>query len=146
MIRNFRHAGIVVADLGQQIRFYKDLLGLEIIVESEEEPFFIQELLNVGDGRLKTVKLGIKGKVFIELLQFQEKADEHSFKKRAINLPGYTHCALTVDNIDVLHQKLLQYGLDCNSVPLQSPDGKVRLLFCRDPEGNYLELVQEGSP
>jgi catechol 2,3-dioxygenase-like lactoylglutathione lyase family enzyme len=142
MIRNIRHTGIVVEDIEKELWFYHELLGLDIIRIADEEPEFIKSLLDIRDGRLKTIKLGINGTVSLELLKFEAREQE-GIQQRSLTGPGYTHWAVTVDDISELYQILVANGISCNSGPLRSRDGKVQVLFCRDPEGNYLELVQE---
>ena len=42
-----------------------------------------------------------------------------------------------------LYTKLCNKGIHCNSEPLIAPDGKAKVLYCHDPDGIILELVEE---
>ena len=55
---------------------------------------------------------------------------------------GFTHLALTVQNIDSLYKGLKKKGIKFNSKPRISNDGKAKVTYCRTPEGEFLELVQ----
>jgi predicted enzyme related to lactoylglutathione lyase len=74
------------------------------------------------------------------LLQFVSPAPTGS-------VPGFTqlgptHVALTVDDIDALHAKLTEAGTQFVGAPADSADGRARVVFCSDPDGVKLELVQ----
>jgi catechol 2,3-dioxygenase-like lactoylglutathione lyase family enzyme len=77
----------------------------------------------------------------IELLHFHSHPD----KPRWTGTPcstGFTHVALTVENIDVLCTKLRAEGVTFFAPPQHSPDRKVKVTYCRGPEGVLLELVE----
>ena len=63
-IKNFRHSGIVTKDLNQSLFFYNKLLKLEIIKVTEEDTITMTNLLSIQNCKLKTIKLGLKNKIF----------------------------------------------------------------------------------
>ena len=137
-----RHTGIVVSDIDLAIQFYCDLLGFSVKVDQIESGKHIDRFLGLESTRVRTVKLSLGEGSMLELLSFLNPnalLSDH----RGLNSLGYTHIALTVDDIDSLYVKLKNFGCELLSKPQMSPDKKVKLCFCRDPEGNYLELVQE---
>ena len=56
---------------------------------------------------------------------------------------GFNHLALNIKEIDNLYLELKNLGLEFITKPEYSPNGKVKVAFCRDFEGNLLELVEE---
>ena len=56
---------------------------------------------------------------------------------------GCIHLAITVDDVEQTVKILQGSGVTFLSSPMLSDDGKAKVCFCRDPEGNYLELVEE---
>ena len=44
---------------------------------------------------------------------------------------------------ETIYEELAKRGCQMLSGPCISPDGKARVFFAKDPEGNYLELVEE---
>lgn len=138
---NVRHFGIVVEDLDKALDFYRDLLGLTVVVEAEEDSQFIDSLLGLKQSRLTTVKLaGPGGPVQVELLKFHAPAGAR--RDCAVNSPGPTHCAFTVDDLDGLHGRLTAAGVQFIAPPMLSPNKKAKVAYCRDLELNFVELVE----
>ena len=143
MTRAVRHVGIAVKKIDDILPFYRDLLGMKLVKRTDEPSAFVSRLLEIHGCRLVTVKLSTdEGKTLIELLEF---ASHHGNDTALPELtgPGITHIALTVRDLDGLYRKLTRAGTLFISPPLKSPDGLARVAFCRDPAGNYLELVEE---
>jgi catechol 2,3-dioxygenase-like lactoylglutathione lyase family enzyme len=143
MTRTVRHVGIVVKKIEEILPFYRDLLGLKLVKKSDEPTRFINPLLNLTGCQLITVKLSAdEGTTLIELLEFTSYPDNPSPLPDLIR-PGISHIAFTVKDLDLLYKKLTQVGIVFISPPLKSPDGHAKVAFCKDPAGNYLELVEE---
>ena len=142
MIRTVRHVGIVVKKIDDVLPFYQNLLGLKLEKRAHEPEEFVNRLLGLSHCKLITVKLAAEeGETVIELLEFAS----HSGNQAALpelTCTGITHIAFTVKNLDELYQKLTLAGIAFISPPLKSPDGYAKVAFCRDPAGNYLELVE----
>ena len=142
-MKNIRHMGLVVSDMEKALYFYRDLLGLKIQGTTNEEGNFINQLLNKEDIKLKTVKLSTDDNTTrIELLEFSNPKSNQNKKIELFNT-GFTHVAFTVDNLDEIYMHLKNGGVQFNCPPKLSPNGMLKVTFCRDFEGNYLELTQE---
>ena len=139
-IKNFRHSGIVTKDLNQSLFFYNKLLKLEIIKVTEEDTITMTNLLSIQNCKLKTIKLGLKNKIFLELLHF-DKIYQTS-RNIKLNSLGLTHISLTVKNLEQLYKKLKFNKINFLSKPKISSDGKVKLVFCKSPENIFIELVE----
>ena len=145
MIKTVRHVGIVVKKIDDVLPFYRDLLNLRIVKKTNEPEKFINSLLNLTNSQLITVKLATEdGETLIELLEFISQPVTKQYT-RELFTPGISHIALTVKNLEYVYTKLLNAGIQFISSPLTSPDGFAKVAFCRDPAGNYLELVEELS-
>ncbi len=140
MIKNFRHTGLVTTNLKQSMNFYVKLLGLEKIKEINENEKLMNKVLYLNNCKLKTIKLGVKKKIFLELLYF--KNFKKNKKKIKIYTPGLTHISLTVKNLSSLHKKLKKAKVNFLSNPCLSHDKKVKLVFCKSPENIFIELVE----
>jgi len=142
-VRNIRHFGIVVRDMERSLAFYRDLLGMEIRNRKEERGPYLDTLLGVKNGEILTVKLSSGGgSSLLELIEFSSPKDTDP-RSLAVNSVGPTHIALSVGDLGALMAALKKKGTRFLSEPIASPDGKVRLVFCRDPDGNLVELVEE---
>ena len=142
MIKGMRHVGIVVRDLDAMLAFYRDLLGLEVEVDFRETGEFIDTVQGLAGVNVRMVKLALGDGTLVELLHDEGHPADALLRLRLCD-PGLTHFAVTVDDVADVHAKWVEAGLEVASAPVTSPDGKARLFFGRDPEGNLLELVEE---
>ena len=136
-----RHVGITVTNLEQSLRFYRDLLGCEVVCEMDESGKHIDNFSALTDVDVRTVKMKTKSEGMIELLFY--RSHKKSPEKRQIVNIGCSHFALTVENLEQLYDKLIEQGYAVHCEPQYSPDGKVKLTFCQDPDGTLIELVED---
>jgi catechol 2,3-dioxygenase-like lactoylglutathione lyase family enzyme len=136
-----RHVGITVTSIEESLKFYGDLLGFEVVRIMDESGEHIDNFSALSGVNVRTVKMKDKLNGMVELLQY------HSHPKgpedRDITHIGCSHFALTVDNLDFTLDKMRKNGYIINSESQYSPDGKVKLTFCKDPDGTLIELVEE---
>jgi len=141
MVKNIRHTGIVVHDLQKAMDFYMGLLGFKLVKRADEAAQFIDTILGISNTTVTTVKLSINDHNLIELLYYK-KQDSTTLPSKRINNYGYTHIALTVDDVAKMYNTLISEGIEFISSPQQSPAGYAKVAFCQDPEGNFIELVE----
>jgi catechol 2,3-dioxygenase-like lactoylglutathione lyase family enzyme len=129
----FRHVGIVVEDMDRMSSFYQNTFNLEVMYDEVEE---LEHIAGFDKVKGHIQKLGTNGITIIELLKW-DVTDKESISSDIFDY-GISHFALTVDDVEETCKKshLIIYE------PKKSPDGKVKLAFCHDPEGNVLELVE----
>ena len=141
MLTEVRHIGIVVKNIENSLKFYRDLLGLQIQRAMNESGEYIDNMLGFKDVKVKTVKMSApNGLTLVELLEFD--VPKGSNLSRHVNDIGASHVAFTVSNIDEMYEKLKQSGIKFNAPPQLSPDGYAKVTFCFDPDGTPVELVQ----
>lgn len=145
MIRTFRHAAIVVTDMERALGFYRDLLGLKIVLDAEREGEFFDKLLAMPGVRMRVAMLEAPDAGRIELFEFLSHPAwvRHPEEKREA---GCWHVALSVADIDRTYQRLLERGVRFNCPPQVSPDGYGKVTYCYDPDGATIELVQILNP
>ena len=88
-----------------------------------------------------TVKLSAPEGGVIELLHFKSHPGEKVWQGKPYST-GFTHIALAVKNLDECYKVLRGYGVEFPSFPQLSPDGKVKVIYCKGPENILLELVE----
>lgn len=137
-----RHTGIYVNDLELMKAFYCEHFDMEAVLHAVEEGAYIDTLLGLNGLRIEIYKLVDSKGGMIELLKCNQSKDAGK-KKEMIWETGKMHIALTVNDVERKYRELSQLGTPFLSAPCMAPDGKARVCFCRDPEGNYLELVEE---
>jgi glyoxylase I family protein len=139
-----RHVGITVSDLEKSISFYRDLLGFSVTKEMDESGQHIDNFSGLENIDVRTVKMsGVDGSM-IELLYYRSHPENNEENLvNNITKVGCSHFALTVEDLPALYSQLLENELVVMCEPQYSPDGNVRLTFCRDPDGTLIELVEE---
>ena len=144
MLLNTRHTGFVVLNLEKFINFYKGF-GLKLISRMLEEGNYIDNLVGLKNVKLEWAKLSLPDGSIIGLLQYHTHSDS-TYIEGHIQLPyrvGCSHIALTVQNIEEAINYICLAGGSIQNNYQVSPDGKVKVAYCHDMEGNILELVQE---
>ena len=114
------HISVVVADTAVALKFYADILGLEVDPERPD--------------------LGYPGAwltVAAQQIHLLELPNPDPVMGRPAHGGRDRHLALSVDDLDAILMCLEQAGFPCS----MSRSGR-RALFCRDPDGNALELIE----
>lgn len=114
------HVSVVVADTGRSLAFYSGLLGLKQD-HSRPDLGYPGAWLTVGEAQIHLLQLPNPDPV--------EGRPAHGGRDR--------HVALAVRDLDTLGERLEQAGIAVT----WSKSGR-RALFCRDPDGNGVELVE----
>lgn len=117
------HASVVVADSRRALRFYVDILGMQLD-PSRPDLGFPGAWLWVGDQQ-------------IHLL---EVANPDTAEGRPAHVGRDRHTALQVRGLDELQQRLETANIHYS----RSRSGR-KAIFCRDPDGNGIELVEAVS-
>ena len=139
-----RHIGVVITDVEQSLQFYRDALGFEILKQADESGTCIDNFLNIQNTNVTTIKMIDPNNNILELLYFNSHPELSDINKsRRLSEIGCSHFALTVDNLDSLYSRLKGQGIEFNYPPQVSDDGNVKVAFCRDPDGTYIEMVEE---
>ncbi|MBN2885624.1 MAG: VOC family protein [Chromatiaceae bacterium] len=120
-IHDIHHVSLLVADTERALAFYRDLLGLEVDSARPALPF-AGVWLRIGERGLHLLELPNPDPT--------EGRPAHGGRDR--------HLALSVVNLDALRERLDAAGIGYSL----SRSGR-RALFCRDPDGNALELIAD---
>lgn len=130
MIKNFRHACIVVRDLDKSLRFYRDILGLKV-----------DKILTVKGNYPETV-FNIKGLklTYVKMRNPDQPKDtppifdlHYWVTPRRLPKPVYNN----------EYRGLTKLGVKFISPPQKSPNGKTKICFGYDPDKNLIEFVED---
>jgi len=148
-ITGIHHHKFMVSDVGRSIRFYRDLLGMELLYEAERSDIPVYDaIIGYKNVHLRLAMLKAKGDHgTIALIQYLNPAArtrelEHYYV-------GSSSLALLVDDLDAEYQRLSAAGAKFNSSPQDIVrDGKVvaRAVYVADPDGIRIELYQIPQP
>ncbi len=123
MIR-LHHVSLIVADTRRSLEFYRDILGLEVD-EHRPDLGFPGAWLNAGDQQIHLLELPNPDPV--------TGRPEHGGRDR--------HTAFQVADLDAIKTRLASAGQSFSLSRSGRP-----ALFCRDPDGNAIELIMWERP
>lgn len=129
------HVGIVVDDLEESVSFYRDTLGLEVVAEFTLSGEGIGNAIGVDGAVGDFVHLDAGG-TRVELIEYEPAGSE--VRAEAVNQVGAQHIGFLVDDIEAFHDALPEDA--AISGPQRTESGS-DILFFRDPEGNFIEVV-----
>ena len=144
MILSTRHTGLVVRDMEKSLIFYRDILGLSVLKQMKETGPYIERVVGIPDVTLEWIKLQAPDGSLVELIQyFSGSGAQQEIEDFPSDRIGCSHIAFTVKDVDQLYRTLIKKGYYCNSAPQISPDGSVEVMYCHDPDGIIVELVED---
>lgn len=141
-MQGIRHVGIYVENLDAMISFYKNVFDLNIVVSQREQGVYTDTIIGEANVDMQVCKLAFNNNSILELICCNYTRSMPNWGEKIFQC-GKMHIAITVDSANEMYQKLKKIGCILLSEPCNSPDGKARVFFARDIEGNYLELVEE---
>lgn len=127
-IKGLDHISIIVSDLEENLRFYRDILGFSVLKDFYDDK-----------ERARIIFLNI-GNTMLELIIPDEKPSKGvktTWEKR--NRGGVEHIAFLVDDMDKMCNYLKSKGIDFILGPLEFPEGKYGYFY--GPEGVLLEVI-----
>jgi len=143
-LTGFSHVGIQVADLERSIRFYRDVLGLELVAEWVRDQEYIQELVGYPGVELNVAVFRLPSSDgFLEILEYRNVAKQPVDPATAN--PGTAHFCLYVRDIEAVYDRLLAGGARSVSEiksPNVGPNKGGKAVYMIDPDGIRFELVE----
>ncbi len=145
MIRGIHHTAISTVDLERSIRFYRDLMGFEQVMDFSWPEGTVNmnatHALKETAGRVVLLKAGNS---MIELFQYATPTPAPKDASRRLCDYGITHFCIDVDDIDAEYERLKAAGMLFHCPPVDY--GTVKTTYGRDPDGNVIELQEIKSP
>ena len=137
-----RHIGVYVSDMELMIAFYTEVFGMKIVSRAIEQGDYTDTVIGAGvHTELDVCKMTFPGGGMLELISAnvgsENRCRDHSLYDR-----GMHHISITVDSSEEMYRMLSDRGCECISIPTVNADSTAKVFFARDPEGNYLELVE----
>lgn len=142
MSLSIRHTGIYVSNLDTQVEFYSRVFGLKPIYRKIEEGLVSNAMFAKSGIRIDVCKLSNADGCILELIKSLD-IDDSGIQSRELRNVGQLHIAFTVDDAFKTYDEIINAGGSCFSKPNLSDNKLVYVFFATDPEGNYLEIVEE---
>jgi catechol 2,3-dioxygenase-like lactoylglutathione lyase family enzyme len=138
----FSHVCICVMDVARSLRFYRDFLGFEPVLELHVDGPETAQLLRLDEADVHATFLERDG-VRIELLHYAKPGTVGGTDPGPMNQRGLSHLSLAVDDVDeVLAGVEPAGGRVLKDTVVAIPKTGARAAFLTDPDGTRIELLQ----
>jgi catechol 2,3-dioxygenase-like lactoylglutathione lyase family enzyme len=150
-VQGVSHIAVGVSDLGRSVRFYRDVIGMPVVVEEVESFTEGAGMWQMGASRRAAYIRWREGphESFVVL-------DEWPADRRPPGAPaklfqvGVHHFGFWVDDVEPIVERARQAGCKVLSTPKEgdtkaygeAAGRKVRAAFIEDPDGNIVQLDQ----
>ena len=122
----YDHVGVRVSNAERAVRFYQ-LFGFRVVAENPQSKSRAVEIENGHGVRIHLICNG------------NEQANANNIlQDNDWGFPGVTHAAFLVPDLQAAAQVLTAAGVAITEGP--KADRRRTYLFCRDPDGNVIEL------
>ena len=149
------HIAVSVTDINQAMRWYRDILGMTVLVspfeisskpskpEDMEISQRVKTIFGPNFGRLLICHMSSANGVGLELFQFIKPKAER--RDRDTNFEywktGFFHIAITEPRIEELANRIaLSGGRKRTEVMELGSNSNKKICFCEDPDGNIIEI------
>ena len=143
-VRGIDHAGITVASVEAALGFYRDLLGLRVTDQGEDEGPELDTIVGLKGARMRYAELDLGGGQLLEIIEYLAPTGV-PLEQRSCD-PGAAHLALRVDDVDTLCERLAAAGVTLVGRPatISEPGAwhGARCVYVEDPDGRTVELIQ----
>ncbi len=114
-----RHVALYVSDMPGALRFYKDILGMDIDWQPDEDNIY----LTSG---------------FDNLALHKAPDDFEAQEMQRLDHIGFMLKSL--EDVDVWHEYLIEHKVPILKAPKTHRD-KARSFYCQDPDGNVVQMI-----
>ena len=145
MIRSIHHTSRTVSDMERSLSFYRDLLGMPVVLDTEMQGEMLEREVAMPGAHLRFVLLDAGGETSLELLQYHAPPGEPFPKEAKPADVGAHHVALVVADIREAYGRLASAGVRFTYEPQEVDAGFFRghwTVYCYDPDGLIVELWQ----
>jgi len=144
MTMNLSHVAVSVSEMDRSLRFYRDLLGFEVISDFTSEGNSVDNMVALKGVKVRVALLHQSG-AMLELCHYLSPEGRSDRTVRQCD-PGITHFALVTDQFDRIIEKLKSNGCELLSDPLElgviEGMGNVRVVYFYGPDREAIELLE----
>ena len=139
------HLAVTVSNTERALEFYVGKLGLKQVEQHQLEGDKVDAVTGLKSAQAQSTRLIAEGtpNILIDLLELYEpNLDPVQAPMCAV---GSCHFALIVDDLQGSVEELKSKGVEFTSDPVtfEITTGAVTVIFCKDPAGNHVELMEE---
>lgn len=143
MITSVNHTGLTVRSLERALAFYRDALGLEVVMQQEKQGGYLAAITGYPGVHIRMAHLATPDGGRLELFEYLEPSGRTAPLEPCD--VGITHVCLVVADVHDAYRRLVEAGAEPFSEPVPIDTGAnagAWGLYVRDPDGIVLELFQ----
>ena len=140
MIKSLGHVGLGVTDMQRSLEFYRDFLGMKVLMELDITDDRIGRVIGVKDAACKIAHLEL-GDAMLELFQYTNPKGQNKAPNINQYDQGLIHIGFEVDGFHDLIKQLEQRDIKLLGEPVEfRPD--VWVAYFYGPDGEVCEIRQ----
>jgi catechol 2,3-dioxygenase-like lactoylglutathione lyase family enzyme len=144
MIKSFLHIGISVIDLDESVKFYSEIMQMNIEYRTRNKGEIISRIVGVKDADMDVCALE-KNNLRIELLDYKNDEKKKLMNYPSQDQPGLVHISFLVDNVDKEYERIRAHGYEFNSPPMVARENGPKIAYFKGPDNVVIEIFEKDS-
>ena len=141
MIKTLGHVGLGVRDMEKSLEFYRDFLGMKLVMDLDIDDDRIGKVIGVPEAKCRIVHLQL-GEAVLELFQYAQPRGSNLASKIQQFDQGLTHIGFEVDEFHKHIEQLRAKKIEFLGEPVEfRPD--VWVAYFRGPDSEVIEFRQQ---
>ena len=140
MVEEIVHIGVSVFDLEKSVKFYTEVIGMEIEYRAHHEGDKVSRVVDVANATLNICVLR-KGAVRLELIDYG-KPEQKRVEYKNQSSPGLVHIAMKVSDVEETYTRMKALGYGFNSEPMVTRENGPKICYFRGPDNVVMELYE----
>lgn len=140
MIKSLGHAGLAVSNIERSLEFYRDFLGMKVMMELDITDDRIGRVIGVKDAKCKIVHLQL-GDGVLELFEYSNPKGRNKAKRMNQYDQGLTHIGFEVSDFHEHIKQLKQKGIIFLGEPVEFRPS-VWIAYFYGPDREVCEIRQ----
>lgn len=140
MIKSISHAGLSVTDMERSLKFYRDYLGMKVLMELDITDDRIARVIGIDGAKCKIVHLQ-HGEMVLELFEYTTpRGEKFAPKMRQCDI-GFSHVGFEVSDIHTHIAELKKMGMEFLGDAVEFRPN-VWVAYFKGPDGEVIEFRQ----
>ena len=140
MIKSLEHVGLGVSNMEKSLEFYRDFLGMRVVMELEITDDRIGRVIGIKDAACKIVHLQL-GDGLLELFEYTNPRGQNKANDMNQYDQGLIHIGFEVDDFHTHIKRLQQRGVRFLGEPVEFRPN-VWVAYFYGPDGEVCEIRQ----
>ena len=142
MVKEFLHVGISVIDLEKSVRFYTDVMQMDLDYRTKNKGEIISRIVGVENADFD-VAVVRKGSLRIELLDYKSEEKKERKNYPAQDQPGLVHISFLVDDVNKEYERIKAMGFEFNSPPMVAREDGPKIAYFKGVDNVVIELFEK---